>query len=172
MPIHAGFADHFIPEENWPAVKAALINGDDIGSVIDSWSKPTEPGPIQQAQGQIDRLFTGESLTDIQTELRKDSSDFAAKTLKGLSRNSPLSMACTIELVHRLRGPSPSIEQALDLEYRFTYRAMEDGDFLEGIRAQIIDKDRDPHWQFADLNVPVAAISRMLAPLGDNALTL
>jgi 3-hydroxyisobutyrate dehydrogenase len=49
---------------------------------------------------------------------------------------------------------------------------MEHGDFLEGIRAAIIDKDRTPAWQFAGQDVPVSAVSRMLAPLENNALNL
>ena len=81
-------------------------------------------------------------------------------------------MACTVEIIHRLRGPSLSIEKALDMEYRFTFRAMEHGDFLEGIRAAIIDKDRSPNWQYADMNVPLAATAKMLRPLAGDALTL
>ncbi len=81
-------------------------------------------------------------------------------------------MAATIEVIHRLQSPPPSIETALDLEYRFTARAMEHGDFLEGIRAAIIDKDRTPKWQFADMNVPRTAIDTMLTPLGKDALRL
>jgi 3-hydroxyisobutyrate dehydrogenase len=62
--------------------------------------------------------------------------------------------------------------KALDLEYRFTFRAMEHGDFLEGIRAAIIDKDRAPKWQYAQSDVPLAAVAKMLTPLGKDALEL
>ena len=81
-------------------------------------------------------------------------------------------MACAVETVHRLRGPGITLEKALELEYRFTARSMEHGDFLEGIRAQIIDKDRKPNWQYADLNVPDLAVTQMLMPLKDISLTL
>jgi enoyl-CoA hydratase len=47
---------------------------------------------------------------------------------------------------------------------------MQHGDFIEGIRAAIIDKDRCPKWQFAGLDVPSVAVSRMLMPLGEAAL--
>ncbi|MEC8574607.1 MAG: enoyl-CoA hydratase/isomerase family protein, partial [Pseudomonadota bacterium] len=50
------------------------------------------------------------------------------------------------------------------------HRAMEKGDFLEGIRAQIIDKDRQPKWQYADRDVPTTAVSQMLMPLGADTL--
>ncbi len=79
-------------------------------------------------------------------------------------------MGCTLEIIHRVRGID-SIRPALEQEYRFTYRAMQDGDFLEGIRAQIIDKDRNPRWKH-DLNtLPAAAVSQMLMPLGEAKLT-
>ena len=85
-------------------------------------------------------------------------------------RNSPLSVAVTIEMMARLRGVT-DIRAALDLEYRYTYRAMEHGDFIEGIRAAIIDKDRSPQWKHGADALPTEAIDTMLAPLGDQALT-
>ena len=113
----------------------------------------------------IDRHFSGETLTDIVNALRHDDSAFSQKTLGLMARNSPLAMACSVEAIHRLRG-SPEMHKALELEYRFTYRAMEHGDFLEGIRAAIIDKDRNPQWQHTLDAVPSVAVSRMLMPLG------
>jgi len=64
-----------------------------------------------------------------------------------------------------------SIEQALGMEYRFSYRAMEQGDFLEGIRAVIIDKDRTPQWRHG-LNDVAPHVSQMLGPLGIQALDM
>ena len=74
-------------------------------------------------------------------------------------------------MVHRLRRTGATIRDALELEYRFTYRAMEHGDFLEGIRAAVIDKDRNPQWQHSLDNPPSLAATRMLMPLGENKLT-
>ncbi len=91
--------------------------------------------------------------------------------LKALSRSSPLSAACAIEMLHRLRRPGVTIRDALELEYRFTYRAMEQGDFLEGIRAAVIDKDRQPKWQHDLDSPPSLAATKMLMPLGANKLT-
>ena len=169
--IYAGFADHYIPEPAWPALITQLEATGDPDLIAQAATRPA-PGPLQAAQPDIDRHFHGEALSDILTTLRAEDSDFARDTLKRLRRNSPLSMACTIEVLHRLRGPSLTLEKALDLEYRFTARAMEHGDFLEGIRAAIIDKDRTPRWHHADMQVPPIAVSNMLMPLGDAALNL
>ena len=169
--IFAGFADLYVPEAEWPVLIAQLeATGDP--SAIEAAATPPAPGPLAAQMGDIDRHFYGASLGDVLTTLRAEDSDFARATLKAMGRNSPLSMACTIEALSRLRGPSLTLEKALDLEYRFTARAMEHGDFLEGIRAAIIDKDRSPKWQFADGKVPATAVSKMLMPLGKMALKL
>ena len=57
------------------------------------------------------------------------------------------------------------------MEYRFTHRAMEHADFLEGIRAAIIDKDRSPRWKHGLDDLPAVAVTHMLMPLGAEALT-
>ena len=161
----------FVDEEEWPAIITSLEHAHDLAALTSATASPGE-SRLEAIQEKIDRGFGGETLRDILVDLENDGTDFAADALKSLSRNSPLSMACTVELLHRLRGPSLSIAKALDLEYRFTYRAMEHGDLLEGIRAAIIDKDRNPQWQYADMKVPAVAVSNMLMPLLENKLNL
>src|SRR5690606_38051275 len=98
-------------------------------------------------------------------------SAFALDAGKAIARNAPLSMACTVAMLDRL-GPAPTILEALEMEYRFTHRAMERADFLEGIRAAIIDRDRNPRWRHAGpMAVPQADIDAMLAPLGAEGWT-
>jgi 3-hydroxyisobutyrate dehydrogenase len=169
--IFSGFADSYIPQLKWPSLTRQLEQTGDV-AVLEPAVEPAPTGHLRGLQKQIDTFFAGETLGDILRLLRQNDSDFARSTLKLLSRGSPLSMACAVEMMHRLRGPGLTLEKALDLEYRFTCRAAEHGDFLEGIRAAIIDKDRSPKWQYADQNVPRAAVSRMLRPLGENSLTL
>jgi enoyl-CoA hydratase/carnithine racemase len=169
--IHTGFADAYVPEFMWPTLTATLIESGDPGTIAAHATTPP-PGALRALSPQINRHFGGETLRDILNALRADDSDFARDTMKLLARNSPLSMACTIEMIHRLRGPAADIARALGLEYRFTYRAMEQGDFLEGIRAAIIDKDRKPIWKHGLDSLPGSAVAQMLQPLGKNALTL
>ena len=95
-----------------------------------------------------------------------------AHAMKLMSRNAPLAMAVATQIIHRVRA-NPSIESALDHEYRYTYRSVEQGDFIEGIRAAIIDKDRTPKWQHADWQaVTDADVLTMTLPLGADALAL
>jgi enoyl-CoA hydratase/carnithine racemase len=163
--ILAGFADRYQPESEWEAAKAAMI----ATGRADLPDLPPPPGKLAALQPQIDHHFGGETLGDILRSLRADPGEFAQDTLRILSRNAPLSMACTIELLHRL-GDAPDIRTALSQEYRFTFRAMEQADFLEGIRAAIIDKDRNPNWRHKG-DVPAVDVSRLLMPLGPDTLT-
>lgn len=167
--ILAGFADHYVPEEQWGDL-IELLEASGNAAVVDGHARTPPDGPVQAIRPEIDRHFAGAALGDIFNSLRVEDSTFARETLKVMGRNAPLSMACTVELVHRLRGETQSIRKALELEYRFTHRSMEHGDILEGIRAQIIDRDRKPRWKFAGADVPAVAVSQMLKPLGPQTL--
>ena len=168
--ILAGFADHFVPEAAWPALVARLEETGDPAAVEDAATAPPE-GRLAALAPAIDRHFAGETLGDILRSLRAEPGAFADETLSTLARQCPLSMGCTVEMIHRLRGPAAEIRRALEQEYRFTYRAMEKGDFLEGVRAAIIDKDKSPRWSHEMDALPQLAVTQMLMPLGDDKLT-
>ncbi len=168
--IYAGFADYYIPESDWPTITAALVKSGDW-TLIDQAAQTADHGRLKGQEAEINKHFGGETLGDILRSLQSDETEFTTATLKSLGRNAPLSMGCAVEMVHRLRG-TDDIRRALDLEYRFTYRSMEHADFIEGIRAAIIDKDRKPKWKHK-LGDPVDLdVTKMLLPLGADALKL
>lgn len=169
--IYAGFADLFIEQEEWPALIAALEETGDAGVLQDAGDDAGQP-PLHQQKEQIDKLFDGETLADILTQLRNDDTEFASDILARIEPHSAVSMAASVEILHRLRNSQLSMEKALEMEYRFTYRAQEMAEFQEGVRAQLIDKDRQPNWKYPDKNVPVVEVSKLLMPLGDARLTL
>ncbi len=165
------FADLCVNRSYWPSLISELCNSADL-TCLETASGPTPDSPLSAHQAWIDQHFGGETFRDIVEKLQSQPGVTAAETLGVLSKNSPLSMACTVEIIQSLRSPGVEIGQALDLEFRFTSRAMEHGDFLEGIRAAIIDKDRAPLWRHP-LSGPTANdTSNMLAPLGNYALNL
>jgi len=168
--IYAGFADYFIDRQHWPALIARLEETGDARQVESAAQEPPE-SPLAAQQGAIDALFSGASLKAILTALGQAETDLSARAQKAMRRNSPLAVACAIRMIRQARSFS-DIRAALDLEYRFTYRSAQTGDFIEGIRAAIIDKDRSPHWQHASLeDVSEENIMTMLSPLGAAALT-
>ena len=168
--ITMGFADHFVPEGLWPDLIAELEATGDIAAVAGA-SAAAPLGATSALRDGIDLQFEPQTLGDVVRSLSASDSDFARDTLKRMGRNAPLSMACTLGMLDEL-GPEPTITEALEMEYRFTARSMEHGDFLEGIRAAIIDKDKSPKWRHpAPDAVPEEDVARMLAPLGAEGWT-
>ena len=167
--IHAGFADLYLPEDSWPALIAELENTGDA-SLIEGQTPP--PGLLEDREPFVATHFRGATLGDVMRSLDTDRSDLSAETRKAIMRGSPLATTCAYEAIGRVRGAT-SIRRALEMEYRFTFRAMEHGDFIEGIRAAIIDKDRNPHWRhLRPEDVSPAEVAKMLMPLGADRLTL
>ncbi|MEJ6398683.1 enoyl-CoA hydratase/isomerase family protein [Yoonia sp. 208BN28-4] len=169
--IYAGFADYFIPQDQWDELKATLCDTGDW-TAIDSTAAPAPVSRLASWQSDIDSVFGGETLGDIYRAMPDDLPPALAHATKLMGRHAPLSLAVTVELIHRVRTRQ-TIENALDQEFRFTYRAMEHGDFIEGIRAAIIDRDRSPKWQHATWqDVTGGDVLRMTLPLGNDALKL
>lgn len=167
--IYAGFADSYIPEVKWSELIMALENGADL-SVLETAEEPAPDGQLKQHKDEIDAIFRGKTLPETITKLASSDTGFAAATLKAVLRGAPLSMSATLLMMDELKGCT-DIREALALEYRFTARAMEHGDFLEGIRAAIIDKDRKPRWKHAADTIDQSVAEAMLAPLGALELT-
>lgn len=164
--IAAGFADHFVPEAEWPK----LIDRLEAGQLqIPVHEAPV--GRLPDLRDEIDRLFAPRTLAGIVARLEAAGTPVADEALKALRRGSPLAMAALIEIMNRL-GPDPTIREALELEYRFTFRAQGQADFLEGIRAAIIDKDRRPRWRHASVaDLRPEEVAALLEPLGPQTLT-
>ena len=155
--IHAGFADIYLPEAEWDAAKDMLAGTGDISRL------KGRPAPASALADRDLSAFGGRGVDDIMAALEQQGDEGA---LNPLRRNSPLSMAATLAMVRAARGDQ-RMQDALSREYRFTRRATAQSDFLEGVRAQIIDKDRTPAWA-ADAGP--AAVDAMLAPLGADEL--
>ncbi|MFH5773983.1 enoyl-CoA hydratase/isomerase family protein [Paracoccus broussonetiae] len=156
--IFAGFADTYLPFDEWPALIERLAAEGDV-SVIKGRPRPDAP-----LEGMDLSAFGGRNVDEIMASLQ---SDIDETSLAALNRNSPLSMAATLALVRAARGDL-SIRDSLAREYRFTFRATAESDFLEGVRAQIIDKDRKPKWSADASDGNVRAL---LGPLQDGGLT-
>lgn len=155
--IHAGFADIYLPEDAWSALIERLEQTGNTNEIT------AESAPASPLADRDLSAFGGNTVQDIIAALENSGDD---ATLKILRRNSPLSMAAGLVMVRAARSDS-RIQDALSREYRFTWRATEMGDFLEGVRAQIIDKDRNPQWS-ADASPEY--VEKMLASLGDDEL--
>jgi len=155
--IYAGFADIYVHRARLEDAKAALVSTGDV-SVLSRFEEAAPPSALARDQQIVDRLFAGASVPDIMDALRTDGSEWALKALDAIAKGSPLS---AIMILSAARDAG-SLERALTNEYRFVSRVLEHGDFVEGIRAIVIDKDRNPTWRYKDIDaVPAELIALM-----------
>ena len=160
--LYAGFADTFVPQALLPALIDALTepDGEPVGVSISRHAAAPPPPVHASRQDDIDRLFDHDAPSAIDRALAGSDVAWAAAARTALSRRSPLALALTLAALAEARG-FRSLEQALDLEYRLTTRLFRHGEFIEGIRALLVDKDKAPRWQPPTLE---AITPDMLAP--------
>lgn len=168
--IFAGFADAYVMADDAVRLFCELEDEGTRGleALLRKVScEPKDPG-LEMRQDIIDRCFVFDSVEYIFDALKREEDAWAQTTLSALRRRSPLCLKAALAMVHRARG-FKSMEQALQLEYRAVCRLYENGEFLEGIRAQVIDKDRKPLWTAKVIDdVTDAAVLGLLSPLPDD----
>ena len=167
--IDMGFADLFVPEAEWPDLAADLARSGDPGVIAD-YMEGGPAGRLRHRQERVDAIFSAATVAEILARLDADGTEQAVEAAAAMRAASPLSLAVTLECQRRL-GRTASVREALALEYRFTWRAPEASDLVEGIRALIVDKDRRPRWRHpAAEAVGADEVAALLAPLGADEL--
>ena len=167
--IFAGFADRYVPRAAWAGLIERLSDTGEVGA-IEEVAKAPPDGRLARTP-EISRWFAGTSVPDILNSLSASKSEDAATWTKALRKQSPLAAVTALDAINAAR--SMTLRDAFAQEFRFVWRAVEDSDFLEGIRAMVIDKDRAPRWKHGSIEtVPDDEARAMLAPLGDDELKL
>ena len=149
--VYARFADAVVPSNKLAALRGALVDlragvsSADVRATIDRFATGETSGPVAAMQSQIDAWFAHDRMQDVVADLQRDGSELAQSTLKTLNEKSPRGMVVALKLL-RLGRASSSLEQCLVREYRAALEVFASDDFREGIRAAVIDKDRNPKW--------------------------
>ena len=147
--IFAGFADYFIPEAKWDDIKYQLVQ---TGSphFMKDMEEDLPPSFLSKNFNAIVEVFSERSPISIINGMRNYPE--LESGLARLEKASPLSVLVTLFML-RIPEISQSVTAALKTEYRYTARAQEFTDFQEGIRAMVVDKDRNPVWKHSSLDV-------------------
>ncbi|MDP1631553.1 MAG: enoyl-CoA hydratase/isomerase family protein [Caulobacter sp.] len=164
-----GIATHFMPSEKVEAFKAALLAhpasvAAALATCVDDAGHPR----IAAHREDIDRLFAGDDVEAIVAALTADPGDWAREQLTTLAAKSPQ----TLKVAFRQLQTGASLASFADnmaMEYRIGSRVVRLHDFLEGVRAVIIDKDNAPAWSPPTLEaVAEATLDAIFAPLPAN----
>ncbi len=164
--IALGVADHFVPSERLPELIEALTGRAAADAVAEFAIEPPASELLAQ-RSWIDELYRGDDAETIVGRLASSTEPAARDAAATILTKSPTSVAVTLAALRRAAA-LPSLEAALDQDYRIATRFSQGTEVIEGIRAQVIDKDRTPHWSPATLaGVSAAAVDEYFAPLGD-----
>ncbi|WP_030297660.1 enoyl-CoA hydratase/isomerase family protein [Streptomyces katrae] len=160
-----GLADHFVPAGRLPELTRAL-SGSPAAEVLPQFSGNPAPGELADRRDWIDRCYAADTVEEIVERLLTEGDPAAKEAAETLLAKSPTSLKVTLAAVRRARALGP-LEQVLVQEYRVSCNALRASDLVEGIRAQVVDKDRNPRWSPAALaDVSDADVERFFAPLG------
>ncbi|MEU8625098.1 enoyl-CoA hydratase/isomerase family protein [Streptomyces sp. NPDC048669] len=170
-----GLADHFVPSRELPGLIAALdvcATPADIVATAQRYAAAAPGGELAAQRDWIDSCYEAGTVEEIVERLADRGAPAAKEASVTILAKSPTSLKVTLEAVRRARRLD-SLEAVLDQEFRVSSTAFTRPDIVEGVRAQIVDKDRNPRWNPAGLaEVTEADVARFFAPLGDGELGL
>jgi enoyl-CoA hydratase len=164
--LRLGIATHYMPSENVEGFKAALVDHPDaIPGALAHFFRDAGPAPLEPYLEDIDRLFGMTSVEAILDALEQDGGDWARGQRATLATKSPQ----TLKVAFRQLAHGAALQDFADnmvMEYRIGARVVQRPDFLEGVRAVIIDKDNAPRWeQVAVEEVGDDLLDEIFAPL-------
>ena len=172
--IYCGLADIALPAERLADLPARLVDcrtAQEVRAALKGLSALPAPGKLCAARPWIDEYYSAESVEEILARLRASKIDTARSTLATLQKMSPTSLKITLRNI-RAAVSFNKVEESFRQDYRISLACIAEHDFIEGIRATIVDKDRNPVWRPAKLeDVTQAIVDRHFRSVGTLELT-
>ena len=173
----ARVATHFLPSELIPNLKAQIAQADFsagaaemLGEILSRLTHTVPTGSFEPYMDLIERCFAHDRAEDIVAALDAEGSEWALEQAKTIRSKSPETVKVALRQV-REGGQCQTFEDNMRMEYRIGWRKVQSPDFIEGVRAVIIDKDHNPSWSPATLEgVTAEAVDQYFAPLGEDDL--
>ena len=169
--IALGLADHFMNSARITDLADALTRLD-VTDAVREVTEDAPPAPLLAERWWIDECYAFDTVEEIVDALQGHAAAAARKAAADILTKSPTALKVTLESLRRARE-LPSLEAALDQEFRVSTRFLQGTELREGIRAQVIDKDRSPRWSPPTLaGVTKPAVDAYFADLGPRELGL
>jgi enoyl-CoA hydratase len=162
--IAMGFADHYVPHEALEHFAQAIVS-DGVEVALERHAVAPPVSELGTQRNWIDECYAGETVADIVAALREHDAGPANDAANLIATRSPTSLAVALEAIRRA-ARLETLEDVLRQEYRVSCATLRSPDLVEGIRAQVIDKDRNPHWSPSSLSaVSAADVEAFFAPV-------
>ncbi|SHU22171.1 3-hydroxyisobutyryl-CoA hydrolase [Mycobacteroides abscessus subsp. abscessus] len=165
--IALGFADHYVPHDRLEKFTKAIIDSD-IATALAVHGTNAPSSDLLAQRNWVDECYGGESVADIVAALQARGDERARAAADQILTRSPIALSVTLAAVRRARE-LPSLEAVLTQEYRVSSQSVRSHDLVEGIRAQLVDKDRNPQWVPKTLaEVTKADVEEFFQPVSDD----
>lgn len=165
--IAMGFADHYVPHGDVEAFRRAVIT-DGVERALDKYTVEPPASELAAQRDWIGDCFSGDTVADIVAALRGHGAGPAEDAADLIATRSPVALSVTLQAVRRAAGLE-TLRDVLVQDYRVSSASLRSHDLVEGIRAQLIDKDRNPKWSPAELSAVTAAdVEAYFTPVDDD----
>jgi enoyl-CoA hydratase len=145
--LHLGLATHYIPSLALDDLKARIAREPErLEELLEGCGAPPPPARIADNRERIDRLFASDDYEEILAALEAEDSEWAKKELATLAGKSPQACKVSLRLLYdgaRVQDFAHEMKQ----EYAVATRVVQRHDFIEGVRALLVDKDNQPRWE-------------------------
>jgi enoyl-CoA hydratase len=160
------FADHFVPHDKVESLRKAIAE-DGVEQAIAAHAVEPPASNLAAQRDWIDECYAGENVAEIVAALRGHDAGPANEAADLIATRSPIALSVTLEAVRRA-AKLGTLEDVLAQDYRVSSASLRSHDLVEGIRAQLVDKDRNPKWSPASLaQVTPAEVESYFAPVDD-----
>lgn len=168
--VFLGFADHFVPSDRLDALREVLAcraESTELSEIVSRFDETPERTQLPVLREWIDDAFSAPTVSEIVERLKAQGVADAVATAELLQGLAPTGLTVTLDAVREARE-APGLRAALEGEYRrVLWFVNEHPDLVEGIRAQLVDKDRNPRWDpptLAELETDAGAPARAYVP--------
>ncbi|MBB1254478.1 enoyl-CoA hydratase/isomerase family protein [Streptomyces sp. OF3] len=142
--VLCGLADHHVPADRLPELRDALAEERPDRALARFATEPA-PGELAGQREWIDRCYAVDRVEDVLAALLAADLPEAKEAAEHIHAKSPTSLKVTLRALRQARRLG-GLEEALEQEFRVSSAALRSPDLVEGVRAQIVDKDRSPRW--------------------------
>ena len=138
----AGLADWLVPSAALASLVEALCEGD--ATVVRAFAGPPDRAAMADS-GWMDRCYAADTMEAIVAALVADPDEAAQAAAREVAGKSPSSLKVTLRAL-REAAAMRDLEAALAQELVLAVGCLRSHDFVECVRAAVIDKDRAPRW--------------------------
>jgi enoyl-CoA hydratase len=180
--IHTGLATHFIPSSSLQDCEDMLCramsglknarqesSAEAVAEILENFSSPVpmDPGPLEVNRELIDKCFAHNSIMEILESLRWEESEWSHETAKTILGRSPISVVVSLQHLRRAKGQD--FDTIIARDFTLAQHFLTEHDFYEGVRAAVIDKDKQPQWNPARLeDITEKDVARYFSPTGND----